>query len=187
MAYANKRLVGIYLIRRKDVSETDEPEFYIGKSNSRGGIFQRFNEHCTAAAPVQRIDIEINRLGVKQFTFEILETLNGKKKDIDAREQFWINKYIELHGESKMYNGTSGGVEGAKSINKEHKAMTNDIKKKIKKIFKGSIDYSIYLIAEHYNLLWSEVVEIRKTLIKSKNIRYDSKKKYSQYRHCRPY
>lgn len=173
------RVAGIYLIRRKNVEKTDKPEFYIGKSNRvHGGIFMRLNEHVRHFAPTQRIDIDIKKHGVINFTFEILEVLSGRNKQIDEREQFWIREYINKYGETKLYNMTLGGVKGSTRVNVTHSKVDSSLRKQINEIFEKEIDFSIYLIAEKFDLLWSEVVNIRKPIIIKKNLRYDTRKKH---------
>jgi group I intron endonuclease len=161
-----KRIVGIYLITRKNVLSKDEPEFYIGKSNNiKEGIFGRLNEHCNNSIPTQKIDKSIKEYGVSAFTFEILEELKGKNKKIDKREQFWIKKFIDQYGEKKLYNSTIGGIKGSTRISKNLNVIDKKVINKIKEILNKELDFSIYLLAEKFNLKWTDIVTIRKPFV----------------------
>lgn len=92
--------IGIYKYQNKI-----NGHIYIGLSNN---IQKRYQQHLYDASHQARactgIDIAIRKYGIENFTFEILELCN--EKDLNKREQYWINYYNSYHN---GYNRTPGG------------------------------------------------------------------------------
>ena len=53
--------------------------------------------------------------------------------------------------------------------------VSREIKSKIKELFKEDLGQSIYAISDYFKIPWSEVVKIRKSLLKEKGYYYDRK------------
>lgn len=156
---------GIYLIKRiTESSDNNERKYYVGQAID---IFNRLNQHC--CDKVQYVDKEIQRLGVANFKFQILEEVSDKN-DLDECESKWISHYKETYGENMMYNLSQ-------TSNTNPYDIGDGIKKTIKELFKQDIGQSIYAISDHFKICWEEVVKIRKPLAKKEGLTYDSKRK----------
>lgn len=142
---------GIYLIERIEASY-NEKKYYVGQAND---IFNRLNQHCTQRNP--GIDNAIAELGSDKFSFRILEIVK-RTKDLNACETEWINKYKKLYGDEQMYN-IAQTTNVRTTINPQ-------IKAKIKKLLEEDLGRSIYAIAEHFDMSYKDVIDIRKPLLK---------------------
>lgn len=74
-----------------------------------------------------------------------------------------------------------GGKQGHKQINTDRQKIDNDIKKKIIKIFEQDIGYSVYLIAEHFDIDGLTVINIRKIILKRNELEYNNSIKHVVY------
>ena len=77
---------------------------YIGQS---GDVFERWRQHC--AKKNRTLGIAIEKDGIENFTFEILEKTNSDLAN--ERERYWINYYKSY---PEGYNSNAGP-----SVNKE--------------------------------------------------------------------
>lgn len=162
-------LKGIYLIRRTNLIENpDDPIYYIGQSID---IFVRLENHFTSPNG-QEIDRAIAKNGIKNFECSILDTAESAR-DRNRLEREWIKTYSNKYGESKLYNRTEGGKDANTKINEDREVIPRDIKNKIFDIFNECIDFPIYLIAEKFNLHFSDVINIRKPALKRHGMHYD--------------
>lgn len=157
------KIRGIYLIEKIVNDNCCEPLFYIGQSED---IFERLNQHCSNNK--QRIDKEIRENGIENFRFQILEVVHNIK-ELKGCETKWINYYKEKYGENMMYN-----ISETSNTNPYDK-VSREIKSKIKELFKEDLGQSIYAISDYFKTPWSEVVKIRKPLLKEKGYSYDRK------------
>lgn len=167
---------GIYLITRKVAQNDGEPLYYIGQAKN---IFERFQEHCENGCQ-SGIDAAINKYGITSFSFEILEIVK-RQADRDKREKAIIKEYIEKYRENMLYNRQTGGKQGYKQINTDRQKDDNDIRRKIREIFKQDMGYSVDLIAEHFHVDGLTVIKIRKPLLKQNGLKYDNSKKQVVY------
>lgn len=93
-------MIGIYKITNKQSNKS-----YIGQSND---IERRWQEHCAPnrwETSNNYIDIAIHKHGKENFSFEVLEECDIKQ--LDSREQYWINYFNTYNGIG--YNATAGG------------------------------------------------------------------------------
>jgi hypothetical protein len=163
-----KKIKGIYLIER--ITHIDgAPIYYIGQAKD---VFKRFADHYTGSE--QLIDSTIQQLGFIEFTLRILEVVN-KQTDRDEREEYWINHFIEQHGEASVFNKRTGGRSGTSKINVSRTREDNTIKKEIKQLFIEEIGRSIYAIAEKYQKPWEEIRDIRKPLLRKYGLKWERK------------
>ena len=95
-----KKMTGIYKYKNKI-----NGRIYIGQSTD---IEHRYKQHLYDAKNRTEkstgIDIAINKYGIENFCFEILEECDVNQ--LDERERFWINYYDSYHN---GYNRTVGG------------------------------------------------------------------------------
>lgn len=93
-------MIGIYKYQNKL-----NGKIYIGQSTD---IERRYQQHLWDAEkrPEQGtgVDLAINKYGINNFTFEIIEQCNPEQ--LDERERFWI-EYFNSYAEG--YNRTPGG------------------------------------------------------------------------------
>lgn len=156
-----KQIKGIYLIERNsEIDSVDKKRFYIGLAVD---IFDRWHQHCTNSE--QYIDKMIKKYGVTSFTFRILETTTAQK-NLKGLESKWINTYKTLYGEDLLYNLSE-------TTNKNPTKVNTDVKKAIEKLFMEDLGRSIYAIAEHFTIPWTEVVKVRAPLLRKKGLIYD--------------
>lgn len=158
-----RKIRGIYLIEKIVNDNSNKPKFYIGQSED---IFERLNQHCCNNE--QRIDKEIHENGILNFRFQLLEVVPNIK-DLKKCETKWINSYKEKYGENMMFN-----ISQTSNTNPYNK-VSREIKSKIKELFKEDLGQSIYAISDYFKIPWSEVVKIRKSLLKEKGYYYDRK------------
>lgn len=162
-------LKGIYLIRRTNLTENPkDPIYYIGQSID---VFVRLENHFTSPNG-QEIDRAIAKNGIKNFECSILDIAEAAK-DRNRLEREWIKTYSNKYGENKLYNRTEGGKDANIKINEDREIIPREIKNKIFDIFNKCIDFPIYLIAEKFNLHFSDVINIRKPALKSHGMHYD--------------
>lgn len=162
-------LKGIYLIRRTNLTENPkDPIYYIGQSID---VFVRLENHFTSPNG-QEIDRAIAKNGIKNFECSILDIAEAAK-DRNRLEREWIKTYSNKYGENKLYNRTEGGKDANIKINEDREIISREIKNKIFNIFNKCIDFPIYLIAEKFNLHFSDVINIRKPALKSHGMHYD--------------
>lgn len=160
------RIKGIYLIKRINDIEGNEPHYYIGLSDNTAGIFERLNQHCCNND--QYIDKAIQKYGVTNFSFRILEIVSSKQmKECETK---WINFYKKKYGTNQLYNIS-------KTINVNPTKPSKEVRKVIKQLFEKDLGRSIYAITDKYNIGWKEVCNIRKVLLKTKGLEYDNKNK----------
>ena len=77
---------------------------YIGQSCD---IERRYQQHLYDAKHPERstgVDFAINKYGIENFIFEIIELCN--KDQLDEREKYWISYYNSYNN---GYNRTNGG------------------------------------------------------------------------------
>ena len=84
-------------------------KMYIGQTSN---LKQRKAQHKNKSVCTYPIDKAINKYGIQNFTFEILEEVLAKsykeyKQKIDSLETFYIHKYRELG--NTLYNLTKDG------------------------------------------------------------------------------
>ena len=104
--------IGIYKITNKVNGKS-----YIGQSVN---IMKRWSVHANPKkSPNMVISKAINKYGIKEFTFEVLELCD--KKDLNIREVYWVTHYNSY---SDGYNSTSGGDarESSSTLIKEDSA-----------------------------------------------------------------
>ena len=89
---------GIYSITNKNTGQK-----YIGQSIN---IQRRFKQHKYNKKPITYIDRAINKYGVDNFEFEILEEC--KPTELNKLEKQYIKKY-NTYKSQKHYNLTTGG------------------------------------------------------------------------------
>ncbi len=171
-----KYLKGIYLIERINNINNNEPIYYIGQSNN---LFTRLQYHFSNLNN-QEIDKAINKYGIESFIFKILK-IEDSQKQRDILEKYYINNYINKYGINKLYNRTDGGKENQHLINQERDIINKNIKNEIINILNKTIDYSIYLLAEKFNLNFQEIINIRKPLLKEHNLQYNYFKRCITY------
>ena len=90
-----KKVRGIYKVTNKINGKV-----YIGQSVDIG---RRWRQHMTAEDDIY-FHKAIQKYGVENFEWEVIEQC--KKKDLDAREAYWIEYYDSFN---KGYNCTKGG------------------------------------------------------------------------------
>ena len=90
-----KNVRGIYKVTNKINGKV-----YIGQSVDIG---RRWRQHMTAKDDIY-FHKAIQKYGVENFEWEVIEQC--KKKDLDAREAYWIEYYDSFN---KGYNCTKGG------------------------------------------------------------------------------
>lgn len=135
-------MIGIYKIEN-----TLNGMIYIGQSVH---IERRFQEHIIKSHNSQKIDKAINEYGVENFQFSIIEQC--LKKDLDNREDYWIQYYQCLY--PKGYNV----VEKNQSIHTVYNIDKQIINQVIKDL--QFTDLSLTEIANKYNLSNSTVSRI---------------------------
>lgn len=160
-----KPIKGIYLIERiVEDTDTDCHRFYIGQAVD---IFNRLHQHCVNSD--QYIDKTMQEVGLMHFIFRILEIAHNRK-DLDKMEKKWIKFYADKYGEDSLYNiSLTNNINPAK--------LPREITGKIKELFNEEIGRSIYAIAEAFNIPWKTVVNIRKPMLKTHGLCYDTKSK----------
>lgn len=89
---------GIYMIKRKDTGQ-----MYIGQSVD---IERRWRQHIRKGNDKSYIDKAINKHGQDNFILIIIEEVS--KKQLNNREQYWIN-YYNTYKDDMNYNLTPGG------------------------------------------------------------------------------
>lgn len=100
-----KKICGIYKITNKITSEA-----YIGQSVD---IYDRWTKHKAPSHQKYHLQYALDKYGVDNFTFEIIEEC--LPQDLDERERYWIAFYDTYkHG----YNETLGG-QGEQKYNYE--------------------------------------------------------------------
>lgn len=134
-------------------------------------IFMRLEGHFTSPNG-QEIDRAIAKNGIKNFDCSILDIAESSK-DRNRLEKEWIKTYSNKYGENKLYNRTEGGKDANIKINKDREIIPKEIKTKIFNIFNECIDFPIYLIAEKFNLHFSNVINIRKSALRCHGMHYD--------------
>jgi len=91
-----KKICGIYKITNKITSEA-----YIGQSVD---IYDRWTKHKAPSHQKYHLQYALDKYGVDNFTFEIIEEC--LPQNLDERERYWIDFYDTYkHG----YNETLGG------------------------------------------------------------------------------
>lgn len=100
---------------------------YIGQSIC---IERRFREHCNNGKYTDKslIDTAIQKYGVSNFRFDILEVLPENNEILDEKERLWI-KYYNTYENHDDYNLTDGGMSGRK--------LSEETKNKLSKINTG--------------------------------------------------
>ncbi len=106
-------MIGIYKITKKDNGKS-----YIGQSND---IERRFQEHCTKKDLY--IDLEIQKYGADNFSFEVLEEC--ELEELDEKEQYWISYYNTYEGFG--YNQSPGGGNSRGEKNGRTKLTNKDV------------------------------------------------------------
>ena len=91
--------IGIYSIQN-----TINSKRYIGKSES--DISRRWEEHRTGVRSNRHLQNSINKYGLDNFKFKILEEC--EPKDCWLRERYWI-KFYNSNNSELGYNKTNGG------------------------------------------------------------------------------
>jgi hypothetical protein len=112
MNFWEKPIVGIYKITHRDTGKA-----YIGQSVD---IFKRWKSHSNFAQAKKNWQIikhALNKHGVAQFIFEVLEECS--KEDLNDREIYWIKHFDTVSPAG--YNLTSGGG-GVQNPSKETRA-----------------------------------------------------------------
>jgi hypothetical protein len=161
------KIKGIYLIERiRKEGDNSEPFLYVGQAKN---IFERMAQHFTEHG--QFIDASIQKAGCEHFQFRIREVVKDQTNR-DVREKYWIDFYTKQYGESALYNNESGGKQGKTRINLERNKIVAETEKEIRLLFEQETGRSIYAIAEKYDLLWNEVTELRKPLLKKKGLKW---------------
>ena len=100
MNFWEKPIVGIYKITHRDTGKA-----YIGQSVD---VFARWKSHTNFAQAKKKWQIikhALNKHGVTQFIFEVLEECS--KEDLNDREIYWIKHFDTVSPAG--YNLTSGG------------------------------------------------------------------------------
>jgi group I intron endonuclease len=162
-----ERIIGVYLIERINKSEPEKPHYYVGLSDNTDGIFERLRQHCCNNQ--QYIDKAIQKYGITNFSFRILERVSSSKQ-LKECETKWINFYKEKYGANQLYNISETSNTNPTIISKE-------VRKKITSLFEDDLGRSIYAITEKFNIDWEEVREIRKKLLDKKGLKYDKNNK----------
>lgn len=157
-----KDIKGIYLIQRIN-TEDEGAIYYVGQSV---GIFNRWKQHCSGNQ--QNIDKAIQKFGLLNFTFTILEVVS-KTADLNSCETKWINTFKEK-GEKILYNISQ-------TDNPNPHLIDAKTKNEIKNLFEEEIGRSIYAIAEKHEIGFNDVIAIRKPLLKAKGLSYNMRKK----------
>ena len=164
-----KYLRGIYLIERTGGEVcTNEPTYYIGQSID---LFIRLENHFTTPNG-QEIDRAIAKIGIENFKCSIL-ALADTQKERNQLEQEWIKRYADKYGEAALYNRTTGGKSESKKLNDDRDIISKDIRDKISKVFESCIDFPIYLLAEKFELSFSDIINIRKPILRKTGMHYD--------------
>lgn len=97
---------------------------YIGQTHN---VFERWRQHC--ARKNRTLGIAIEKDGIENFTFEILEKTNSDL--VNEREYYWINHYKSY---PEGYNSNPGLISNKeKKEEKEKKKEKEDKKEKEKK------------------------------------------------------
>lgn len=102
-------MVGIYKITNKINNKS-----YIGQSVN---IETRWLKHKNDSHNIE-LKNDIQKLGLQNFTFEVLEECNTN--DLDSREKYWIS-YYDTH--QNGYNKTAGGSAGSNPLNLDYEAI----------------------------------------------------------------
>ena len=111
-------MIGIYKITNKLNNK-----IYIGQSND---IERRFKEHQPKGIKSRiPLDIAIQKYGIKNFTFEIIEECSIK--DLNDKEMYWIKK-LKSNKKKIGYNCNPGGNQSSiGSNNGRAKLIEQDI------------------------------------------------------------
>lgn len=149
---------GIYLIERIKTSDDDHKKYYIGQALD---IFKRLNQHCTVNNP--GVDEAILKYGPDNFSFRILEIVKSQK-NLNACESKWIETYREKYGDSALYN--------ISQTNNPRYRIDPALKREVVSLFREDIGQSIYAIAEHYNISYDKIIDIRKPILKENNLKW---------------
>lgn len=163
---------GLYLIQRIINKDNGEPIFYIGQSNN---LFKRLEAHCNYSG-IQEIDLAIQKYGIESFSFTILK-IENKQKQRDILEKQFISEFINKYGNDKIYDRSNGGKNKQQLINQDRTIINKNDQIEIINLLDKNIDYSIYLLAERFNLNYQLVINIRKPLLKKHNLHYNYFKK----------
>lgn len=102
-------MVGIYKITNKTNNKS-----YIGQSVN---IETRWLKHKNDSHNIE-LKNDIQKLGLQNFTFEVLEECNTN--DLDNREKYWIS-YYDTH--QNGYNKTAGGSADSNPLNLDYEAI----------------------------------------------------------------
>ena len=138
-------MIGIYKI-----TNNINGKIYIGQSNN---IKRRFSEHKTKGAGTKiLVDEAIQKYGVNNFSFEIIEECNLEQ--LNEKESFWIDYYKQ---NNILYNLSEGGDNQSRGINNGRAILTEDdikiirnaynnhkIRKEIYEQFKDKISFSTF-------------------------------------------
>ena len=109
-------MIGIYRIYNMIAGQS-----YIDQSRD---IAKRIEEHFyhRKANKASYIDQAINKFGINNFVFQILELCDFN--NLDQKEEFWINYFrSNIYG----YNIINGGQHNIGESNANHKLTSNDI------------------------------------------------------------
>ena len=109
-------MMGIYRIYNLITGQS-----YIGQSRD---ISKRIDEHFyhRTATKASYIDKDINKFGICNFAFQILELCESN--NLDQKEEYWINYFrSNIYG----YNIVAGGQHNIGESNSNHKLNSQDI------------------------------------------------------------
>ena len=174
-----KKVRGIYKVTNKINGKV-----YIGQSVDIG---RRWRQHMTAKDDTY-FHKAIQKYGVENFEWEVIEQC--KKKDLDAREIYWIEYYDSFN---KGYNCTKGGDvgpvmygeansnwKGGISSDPEYQKQYNEANKEKIKEKKKEHDKQYYEAnKDKIKEKWKEYYEANKE--KKKEYREAHKEKAKQY------
>lgn len=155
------KIIGIYKI-----TNIINNKSYIGQSID---IERRFKEHKESNRTSKYLRRAINKYGLNNFTFEILEECD--EKDLSEKEKFWIKYYDSVP--PKGYNLTKGG-DGGNTFQYLSKEELQKTKERISQVTTGEKN-GFY--GKHHT---EKTKEYLRKINKGKVMSEETKKKLSQ-------
>lgn len=99
------------------ISNDQTPKIYIGQTIC--SLQHRWSEHKTAVTDLtctDKLHTAMRKIGIEHFQIDLIEELiNVTQKELDNREQYWINYYNSFEN---GYNSTKGGRYGTRNTSK---------------------------------------------------------------------